>query len=167
MVGHGGEDNYARRLWLRLVNEVASQIPSESGWGAFYWTNGAPVELIHNTIRNGELPTNLEGVILIGDSVRLFHPNIHSFIAVLPRDVELREPIIFRSTKDDGLAQALFESFQRSSGVRAVLLAATDGANRRELLRRDGSQRIYPFNLLIDEDPAEAPKGTGRSIKTS
>jgi hypothetical protein len=162
VVGHGGKDNYVRRLWLRLVREVAAQIPREKGWGAFYWTNGAPLDLILETVQKGELPSNLEGVILIGDSVRFLDANIHCFVAIVPRDTDAYKAKIFRSTQNDAMAQALFETYNASSGVRTVLLAATDGESRREVLRRDGAQRIYPFNFVIDEDPEEAPKSTSR-----
>lgn len=47
--------------------------------------------------------------------------------------------------------------------MRATLLVASDAQQQRELLRRDGTQHILPLNLLIDEDPEQGPKGSGRS----
>jgi uroporphyrinogen-III synthase len=47
------------------------------------------------------------------------------------------------------VAELVVNRFERSAGVRATLLRV----GKRNLIIRDGSRRILPFNLLMDPDP--------------
>lgn len=154
VVGHGGEANYTRRMRLRLLNEIAKQIPPrDEGWAAFYWTNGAPSGSLLRTIQPGDLPPGLAGIILLGDAVAFPCPSMHSFVFISPAGAE---STILRSGVDDKFAGRVLQRFEASSGVRADLLSTTDGQIRRNLIRRDGSRRILPFNLLMDSDPVDS-----------
>jgi hypothetical protein len=153
IVGHGGQRNYARRVRLRLEQEAARQISASGlGWAAFYWTNGAPFAEVISRLDWNAIPERVVGLIFVGDAIAFPHGNIHSFTVFAPRGVNSGETEI-TSTIHSGLAQAVFERFQVSSGVRATLLVGSEDRDRIELLRRDGKRRILPFNLLMDRDP--------------
>jgi hypothetical protein len=161
IVGHGGEANYARRLGLRLINEVASQIPANrQGWAAFYWTNGAPITAVLESLRQIGFPKGLAGIILLGDCLAFPDPILHSFTSVVAAsafDADHVSRLAIRSETDNAFAGNVLRRFEDSSGVRATLLCATEGEARIELCRRDGQQRILPFNLLVDSDPPVGP----------
>ena len=153
IVGHGSEASYNRRLRLRLRNEVLRQIPkSGDAWAAFYWTNGTPISSLISELRWEEFPQGLAGIILLGDAVAFPHANIHSYIFIIPRGAVLGGQKIVSSEVSENLARLVAERFENSSGVRPTLLSATENRRRVELLRRDGSRRIMPFNLLMDKD---------------
>jgi len=161
IVGHRGEDNYARRLRLRLINECTAQMArNEGGWAAFYWTNGAPLGTIVDCIGTDLVDANLSGIILLGDAIAFPDPVLHSFFTAWSSDSTLdrSEPISVASEVNSAYAIDVIGRFERSSGVRATLLCANDGNTRRVLLRRDGSRRILPFNFLVDEDPPVVQK---------
>ena len=87
IVGHLGEDNYRRRLWRRVRTEISAQLRSTtSGYAALYWTNGTDLDALADSIVWEELPSHLEGIILVGDAVAFPQPTIHSFCVLIPRD---------------------------------------------------------------------------------
>jgi hypothetical protein len=162
IAGHFGESNYVRRLSLRLEKEIIEQIPpGNSGWAAFYWTNSAPIDLVLSHLRWGEIHDGIEGIIFVGDAVAFPHANIHSYSLISPNGAEPEGESIVRSTASDTRAMAVLERFERSTGVRATLLSARTERGQIELLRRDGTRRILPFNLLLDEDPKDVMKKRG------
>lgn len=164
IVGHGGEANYLRRVCLRLQKEATQQIAaSESGWAAFYWTNGAPISSVLAHLRWEDLPERLVGLIFLGGAVAFPDANIHSYRHILPRGADpTLSPLTFSPSKYD-LGRLVFERFQASSGVRATLLAGGELGEQTELLRRDGRRRILPFNLLLDRDPPDPLSGLPKS----
>ena len=158
IVSHHGETNYARRLSRRLQKEIVRQIGSEAtGWAAFYWTNGATVSTLLNHVRWSEIPERIVGIILVGDAVAFPHDNIHSFRFIVPRGAAPDTQGVFVSSNPTDLGRLVMQRFETSSGVRPTLLRATTDGQARELLRRDGSRRILPFNLLMDKDRDTRP----------
>jgi hypothetical protein len=160
IVGHGGEHNYSRRLATRLQNEVSFQIPEGAqGWGAFYWTNGAPLHNVIRAVQQIAHTKKLAGIVLLGDAVAFPARQVHSFVSVFNASAlkeSTEDPIPVKSTVDDKYGKDVLTRFERSSGVRAMLLATTHGGKLVELVRRDGKRRILPFNFLIDADPPVA-----------
>src|SRR3954447_3922923 len=69
IVGHGSGKDYARRAARRIVQAIR-QMPESSDdfWVAVYWSNGAPVELIHDAVAWHEVPRNVKGLILASNA---------------------------------------------------------------------------------------------------
>lgn len=59
---------------------------------------------------------------------------------------------VMNSQNDPDQATRIMSRFENSSSVRENLLCAIEQGST-ELIRRDGTRRISPFILLIDEDP--------------
>ncbi len=124
-------------------------------------------------------PENVLGVTLIGSAVAFPHPDIHQFIMwgiaresedddredafyseVSPESGE--EAVALHSAVSEEMGRAVFDRVDRSAGVRAsVVRAAVLREQRpREVLVRDGTQRILPDVLLIDPDPRDLLAGS-------
>jgi hypothetical protein len=156
VVGHGSEKNYLARLQDRLRRAI-DQLPlDDESWVAFHWTNGAPVDSVLQTLDWATLPEQVAGLMFIGDAVVFPDPDIHVFVLASRRGVAHDDPRAIESTLDDDYAATLLERVESTAGVRATLLRGRVGPGRsRELLRRDGQQRILPFNLVMSGDPPE------------
>lgn len=151
IVGHETEVTYVKRA-RSAIRTAIDQLPSgQDSWVALWWGNGAPVEAAATLLESVDAPPNVGGVIFIGQSVAAPWSDISCYICEIPRgsDGSLKR---VRSTVHDQLAQRVLERFQSSSGVRPTLLRAP-GSDGADLLRRDGSRRLFPFNLLFDADP--------------
>lgn len=151
LVAHGSEGSYARRVAGRVVQAVRQLPRDDDCWVAVLWSNGAPSRAVYDAIRWEEIPSHVEGIVLVWSGVAFPHREIHAYTAVMPRDADDSPPEV---TSLDGeemsaFAQLVLRRFERSAGVRATLLK---GGNRTVMLR-DGSRRILPFNLLLDADP--------------
>ena len=157
VVGHRGEVNYRRRAWVRIRDEICSQLQtSEGGWAALHWNNGTNVTGLTDDVDWDALPGHLEGIILFGDAVAFPQPELHSFCFILPRGSGREGQMLFESSVDKEFAKRLFDRFDRSSGVRPMVLvdqATRVGGLALQLLRRDFRNRIVPFNFLVDADP--------------
>jgi hypothetical protein len=111
------------------------------------------VNLVQRTIPWPDVPRHVQGFILLGCGVAFPHRQIHCFVRPIPRAVDPRTELEMRSlVGQERLAELVRDRFEASSGVRATLLTV----GRRDLVVRDGSRRILPFNLLMDRDPPEA-----------
>jgi hypothetical protein len=153
IVGHGSQEHYARRVAGKVAGAVRQLPTTDTCWVAVYWSNGAPMSDVAAAIDWLEIPAHVVGIMLVGSGVAFPHRQIHCFAAVLHRDAADEEPMDVVSLVDlDELAKLVLERFQSSSGVRPTLLKA----GQRVLLYRDGSRRIFPFNLLLDRDPEAA-----------
>lgn len=153
IVGHGSEKAYAVRV-SRRVEQAVRQLPAQDEcWVAIYWSNGAPVKDLASTLRWDRIPAHVAGVVLVGCGIAFPHRNIDCYVIPLARDHPSDAEVVVSSREEDmdDVARLVIERFERSSGVRATLLY---GAHK-EILRRDGSRRILPFNLLLDADPRE------------
>lgn len=150
IVGHGSEESYAQRVGRRVAQAVRQLPTTDPCWVAIYWSNGAPFDVVARSIPWSEIPGHVNGVILVGCGVAFPHSQIHCFSTAMGRDQPLDADIALHSTEAEqqGLAELILERFERSSGVRPTLL----GVRNRTLIRRDGSRRILPFNLLMDVD---------------
>lgn len=162
MVAHGVERSYLHRLG-RLIAEVIEkgQLPAEDqGWVAFYWSNGAPLNVVADFVPWDELPERVAGVMFMGSGVDFPMPMIHNFVHVLGRGADDSGTLLVSSKLGDlvgskpadDVAAKVLRRFEHSSGVRPTVLRA----HGRELVRRDGSRRILPYNLLLDTDPPES-----------
>ena len=162
IVAHGSEASYGRRVGRRVA-QAARQLPADDrGWVAISWTNGAPYEMVAANIPWAEIPNHVEGVFLVGCGVAFPHPQIHCFASPIPRGAPAIVDREIRSLEpdQDELAAVVLERFERSSGVRPTLLQI----GSRTVLRRDGSRRVLPFNLLMDVDDESADRYSNNPV---
>jgi hypothetical protein len=152
IVGHGSESSYARRV-ARRVEQSVRQLPrTEPCWVAIYWSNGAPIKDVLDAVDWSAIPAHVLGVFFVGSCVAFPHREIHIYASAMPRDASRDDQTSVNSIVNlDELARLILERFERSSGVRPSLLQV----GRRTILKRDGTKRILPFNLLIDADPVD------------
>lgn len=153
IVAHGSEPSYAVRVGRRVAQAVRQLPESDRCWAAIYWSNGAPFDLVRRNIPWHEIPNHVEGVLLVGCGIAFPHSQIHCFATPIHRDVGDDYEVGVASTEpdQDDLAGIILERFERSSGIRPTLLKVGD----QTLVKRDGSARIWPYNLLMDADRAE------------
>lgn len=151
IVGHETEENYLRRA-LSKIQEALDQLSTDKEcWVAFWWGNGAPLQATQGLLNALNAPSNVAGLVFIGQAVAVPWSEISIFIINVDREADLNE-LHVESTVDDRLAGLVLDRFDSSSGLRPTILRAP-GRNGLTLLRRDGRRRITPFNLLFDADP--------------
>jgi len=135
--------------------------PDDDCWVAILWSNGAPIADVARAIRWGELPDRVQGVMLLGSCVAFPDRRIHNYFLRIPRGMDPHIAMEVQTLDEiegmDKLASVVLRHFERSSGVRATLVHG----GGREILRRDGSRRIHPFNFMLAPDP----EGAGRSTR--
>jgi len=164
VVGHGSESDYARRVGGRVVQAVRQfRSPSDDEcWVAIYWSNGAPIDVVHAALRWSEIPRHVVGIILVGCGVIFGEPQIHCFTTRLHRHARPEDSLQIRSLSPlsgaSDVAGLIFETLEKSSSVRPTLLKA----GRNTVLERAGERRIMPFNLLLGIDP----DNVGRNLPT-
>jgi hypothetical protein len=151
IVGHYTEEQYLARLRSRVEDALAQLSAQSECWVAIWWGNGAPIASARDILTEINAPTNVEGLIFIGQAVAVPWSEISIYICQSPRGVDLGERHV-SSTVDDHLAKLMLDRFDASSGVRPTLLRAR-GPSGATLMRRNGRRRIDPFNLLFDADP--------------
>lgn len=153
IVAHGSEPSYATRVGRRVAQAVRQLPQSDRCWAAIHWSNGAPFDLVRRNVPWEEIPEHVEGVLLVGCGIAFPHSQIHCFATPIHREVGDDYELAVASIEpdQDDLAGVILERFERSSGVRPTLLKAGD----QTLVRRDGSTRIWPYNLLMDADRPE------------
>jgi|SRR5665647_2814 len=150
---HGTREQYLRRL-TASINEHLGQLPdSDVGWMAFHWGNGAPFRLIAEALADVNLPEHVAGVILGGSAV-ILDGQMHDLLMVCPR--ESSGEMVFHSTVEGFDPGPVFEGFETSVGVRPTILRVPGDCGPRELLARDGSEPLWPFNLLLSPDPFDS-----------
>jgi hypothetical protein len=167
VTAQGAEDAYVRRLQGRMT-EAFGQLPGDHDcWVAFHWSNGAPFRLVSEALKNIDAPENLAGVAFIGTAVAFPHDAFHHFLmwAAYPQPEGEEGETLFDSP-DEELGKLVFDRIDRSAGVRASVVRTSVFGERqpRDVLMRDGAQRILPYVLLIDPDPAEAIRESGLAI---
>jgi hypothetical protein len=157
IAAHYTEQKYLERV-RNVVQEALRQLHSgDECWVAIWWSNGASALSVQRVLSTIELPRHVLGVMVVGAGIAFPIPAIHYFDQLLPRDELLGAvkdlPVV--SLEDHHLADRIFDAFEDSTGVRPTLLLDPHGirGKRQTLLFRDGSRRIFPFNLLIDRDP--------------
>jgi hypothetical protein len=143
------EPDYIRRLGRKL-NKALGQLPEgEECWVAFHWTNGATQAQVAAAIDWSAVPERVAGIEMIGSAVAFPDREIHVFRLVLRRGAEAEGDPWLESTRDEDYAQVVLGRVESSSAIRATLLRV----GQVDLVSRDGSRRILPFNLLTDADP--------------
>lgn len=168
IVAHGTEANYSRRVASR-VSQALRQLPAaDECWVALYWTNGESAPAIADQIDWSEIPGHIAGIMFVGAVVAFPHHNIDVFVQGLPRDVRSSDERVVESALDDHFAATVLNRVERSTAVRVSMLRGKIRGKRRQILRRDGSERIPPFVLLIDRDPVnlEVPGVKRRSVRS-
>ena len=107
-----------------------------------------------------EIPEHVQGVMFVGAGVIVPHAEIHYFTALASRDADAESSWAFQSYEEHELVQEFgaiaLDRFQSSSGLRPTLVAEPNEPEPTPLLFRDGTRRIFPFNFLVDPDPAPA-----------
>ena len=153
IVGHQTENEYLRRA-LSRVERALRQLPTDREcWVGVWWSNGAPIRAMSRLLEHLNPPANVAGISLIGQAVAVPWSEIHCYIANVERGVDTSQMRVL-STVDDHLGKLVLDRFESSSGNRPTILR-TPGSKGETLLRRDGTRRINPFNLLFDSDPRE------------
>lgn len=149
---------YIGRVRHRVEAALRQLDPGDECWVAFWWSNAAPLLALRDVLSDLRLPDHVLGLMVVGAGVVVPDPRIHYFHARLPRPElsygESELPVV--SLENDPSAAPILEAFERSSGIRPALLIEPDAeaGGSAPLLFRDGSRRIFPFNLLVGPDPA-------------
>lgn len=156
VAAHYTEEAYLIRARDRVLDSLSQLPTSDECWVAVWWSNGAPVHSMQQLLETVDLPAHVRGIILVGAAVVVPDPEIHYFQIIIPRDEALHEdtPSVV-SKEEHPLADVIFRQLEQSTGVRPTLIVHPRGPRpkRQRLLFRDGSRRIFPFNLLISPDP--------------
>jgi hypothetical protein len=157
IVGHGSEDAYNRRVASRTTDALRQLPEGDRCWVAVYWSNGAPIAAMQAAIDWSEIPPRVVGLMLVGQGVAFPHAQVHAFSTTIPRDgtshlAGLR--VTSQEPDQEDLAALILRLFERSAGVRATLIRV----GSRDLIVRDGSRRVLPFNLLMDPDADEVSR---------
>lgn len=162
IVARGAEEGYIRRAASRIYKAVRQLPATDECWVALYWTNGAPVKRVIAALDWNELPAHVIGLMFIGGVVAFPHRNIDVFVTGVPRGADSSSNREFQSALDDGFAETVLDRTEASAGVRATLVRGVIRGKRRQVLRRDGSERLPPFNLILDRDPEEVAQAGSR-----
>lgn len=152
VVAHGTREQYVRRL-AATISEHLSQLPgSDVGWMAFHWSNGAPLDLIAEAIVQANLPEHIAGVMLGGSAIILDGQMHHMLVAALRRSDG--GDMVVHSKVEGFDPGPIVDGFEASVGVRPTILRVPGRHGPRELLARDGSEPLWPFNILLSPDPS-------------
>jgi len=155
MVAHGDQERYIQRM-VSTICEHLSQVPEAGGWLALHWGNGAPSNVIRDAVQRVDLPEHVFGIMLTGSAVVL-DGTTHHFFMLIPRNVEDGP---WRGFSKTGLNfEPISRGFEFSAGVRPSILRVPINGNLEEFLVRDGTERFWPFNLLMDPDPPGVGEG--------
>ena len=154
VVAHGTREQYVRRL-AATISEHLSQLPSSDvGWMAFHWSNGAPLDLIAEAIVQADLPEHIAGVMLGGSAIILDGQMHHMLVAALRSSVG--GDMVVHSKVEGFDPSPIIHGFESSAGVRPTILRVPGQRGPRELLARDGSEPLWPFNILPSPDPGDS-----------
>jgi hypothetical protein len=121
-VAHSTEQRYLVRVADR-IRQALDQLPSgEDCWVAVTWSNGAPAGVVEQVLQTIELPRRVVGVLLVGSAVSFPDPESHHYCTPVYRDGEPSHERSVISDEEHPLAGPILEHFERSSGVRAILV---------------------------------------------
>lgn len=150
---HGTRDQYVKRLTANITEHLGQLPHGDVGWMAFHWGNGAPFHLIAEALAEVDLPNHIAGVILGGSAI-ILDGIMHDMVMWCPR--ESSGEMVFHSTVDGFDPSPIFEGFETSVGIRPTILRVPGDRGPRELLARDGTEPLWPFNLLLSPDPGDS-----------
>ena len=155
----GAEEHYLRRLGTRVAQAV-QQTSGRAAWPALLWNNGASTDAIAQAIDWDAMPDHVEGIAIVGTAVTFPIAVMHHFRMLLPREAATGPADCWTDADVDvEIVQRIYDDIQGSAGVRAMLLGVSGPTGRPvELLRRDGSRRVLPFNFYVDPDPPEVAR---------
>ena len=154
VVGHGSEADYARRVGGRVAQAIRQLQPTtDEAWVAIYWSNGAPIDVVHAAVPWRAIPRHIVGIILIGCGVIFGHPQIHCFTTRLRRLAGPEDSLAVRSLSPLPVRARPPAWHSRPSKTLPAFARHSLKAGRHTVLRRIGEQRILPFNLLMAGDP--------------
>ena len=152
IVGHGSEPRYVLRAIDRITRAIGQLPPEDECWVGLYWSNGAPVDDVVAAIDWSALPEHVAGIVFVGAVLAFPHRNLDVFQIMAPRGLEPGAESNCESTISPAFAEAVLTRAEQSSGVRASVVRGVRRGKRRQLLRRDGRERLSPFNLVLDRD---------------
>jgi hypothetical protein len=161
LIARETEEGYMRRAASRVERALHQLPPTDDCWVGLYWTNGAPVRQVVRAIDWEQIPEHVLGLIFAGSVVAFPDRNIHWFTISIARDYT-NEDLLVESMVDNRMAELVLDRTEASAAVRATLLRGEIRRKRRTILRRDGTERILPFNLILDRDPV-GPLMSGRA----
>jgi len=148
----GAESNYVRRAAARII-DATEQLPvADDSLVCLYWTNGAAIFDVLDALDWSRVPEHISGLVFLGQVVAFPHQNIDVFRIQISRGWRRGDPTVLESALDERLAELILRRTEESSGVRATLIRADVRGRQRQIVRRDGADRMPPFNLLLDKD---------------
>ncbi len=151
------EAMHAARIREAIEGALRQIEGRERSWIVLHWSGGGSLTATSIALSEMSLPSNLEGVILVGAGVLLGDPRLHWFLTMVPRGGDpsgaFLDRVEMRSAKPTESRRVL-AAFEESRRVRACVLRApsANSTSSETLLERVG-KRILPFNLLLSTDP--------------
>ncbi len=152
IVAHGSEARYVQRVTHAIERATQQLPPADECWVALHWSNGGPIVEVVRALDWSSVLAHIQGIMFAGSVVAFPHRNIDVFLIQIPRGYRANDPREVRSEMNDELAGLVLARTEASSGVRATLVRGLIRGKRRQVLRRDGSDRIPPVNLILDRD---------------
>jgi hypothetical protein len=153
IVAHGSEPQYIRRAVDR-INRAIKQLPTaDECWVALHWSNGAPIDDVAEALDWTSIPSHVVGVVFVGSVVAFPHRDINNFQVMVARGYQAGGEMDVESSVSDNFARLVLSRTESTAGIRATLVRGVINGKSKQVLRRDGSERIAPFNLVLDRDP--------------
>jgi hypothetical protein len=165
IVARATEVSYTRRVARRVEEAIGQLPPGDECWVGIHWTNGAPIDAVVGALNWDEIPSRVVGLLFVGCVFAFPHRNIDCYLVGATRGSAGVDPQ-YESDYDVTIARLIFERTEVSGGVRAAAMRAPIRGRQREILRRDGRERILPFNLVLDRDPV-GPPFAGRATRNA
>lgn len=158
VVAHGSQPEYVARM-TSTITDALSQLPATGeGWIALHWGNGAPHDVIADAVRQIDLPEHVAGVMLVGSAIVL-DGRMHHALTLIPRDSAPEGERVVSSRVEGFDFAPIMRWFESSAGVRPAILRVPIEGELEELIVRDGSEVVWPFNVLLAPDPRTVRPG--------
>jgi hypothetical protein len=162
IVAFDTEGPYLRRLRARILLALEQLDVSEPCLAALHWSNGARIGDVQAMLETLDLPENLCAVVMLGAVMALPFAGLHRYaiwhfrpgFAVPGLNTSAPRVVCLSDSPNKAFCEALLDQFDRSASVRLSRLSVPGPlAESTELLRRDGSRRLDPFNFIFTSDP--------------
>jgi hypothetical protein len=162
VVAYETEETYLKRLRCRIHEALEQLAGDEPCLAAIHWSNGARSGDVQAMLQSLDLPEHLCGVVLLGAVMALPFPGVHRYaiwhfrrgFQVPGLDTSNPRVVCLTDSPDKAFCEALLSQLDQSASVRLSRFSAPGPQGESiELLRRDGSRRLDPFNFIFTSDP--------------
>jgi hypothetical protein len=153
IVAHGTEPQYIRRAVDRITRAIKQLPDTDECWVALHWSNGAPIDDVADALDWSSIPSHVVGIVFVGSVVAFPHRDINNFQVIVRRGYEAGGEMDVESSVSEEFARLVLSRTESTAGIRATLVRGLIKGKPKQLLRRDGTERIAPFNLVLDRDP--------------